>query len=364
MRIATKIALSILGSHLLVFQSMFCPVKAFVPQQKEIAQARISPLRAQIAPAHANLKAVTSIGMTVANMDEALGFYTQVLPFKVESDIEVFGSDYEQLQGLFGLRMRVVTLRLGDETIELIDYLTVGGRPIPVDSRSNDLWFQHIAIVVRDMDAAYQHLRTHHVPHVSTGPQRLPESLPNAAGIEAFYFQDPDGHNLEIIAFPPDKGDSRWQKPTDQLFLGIDHTAIAISDTPASRYFYEDILGLKLMGKSLNFGTEQAHLNNVFGAKLLISGLAAPKGPGIEFLEYLVPANSRPIPTDSQVHDLWHWQTTLEVQDIDQTVQRLRGIGTEFISPGVVIFPSQALGFQQGCLVKDPDGHVLRLIQR
>ncbi|PZD75196.1 2-epi-5-epi-valiolone epimerase [Acaryochloris thomasi RCC1774] len=301
--------------------------------------------------------------MTVSDMDQSIAFYRDVLSFKSISDVEVFGTEYERLQGVFGLRMRVVKMQLGQETIELTEYLTPKGKPIPVDSRSNDLWFQHIAIVVRDMDKAYQHLRQYKVQHVSTEPQKLPETIPAAAGIEAFYFQDPDGHNLEVIFFPVDKGDPRWQKPTDELFLGIDHTAIATSSTPASLKFYQDLLGLELAGQSENFGTEQEHLNNVFGARLLISGLKASSGPGIEFLNYLAPTGGRPKPQDSRANDLLHWQTTLEVNNVDAVANQLRTGGATFVSPGVVELPNRSLGFSKGFLVQDPDGHVLRIVQ-
>src|SRR5437016_9593661 len=79
------------------------------------------------------------------------------------------------------------------------------------------------------MDQAFEKLRALKVQFVSTGPQTLPASLPAAAGIKAFYFRDPDQRNLEIIYFPPGKGDPRWQEKTDKLFLGIDHTAIGIA---------------------------------------------------------------------------------------------------------------------------------------
>ena len=125
-------------------------------------------------------------------------------------------------------------MRLGDETIELTEYLTPRGRPIPVDSRSNDRWFQHVAIIVSDMDRAYAWLRQHQVEHASPAPQRLPDWNPNAGGIRAFYFRDPDGHPLEILWFPPGKGDPKWRRPSDRLFLGIDHTAIVVGDTEAS----------------------------------------------------------------------------------------------------------------------------------
>jgi len=308
--------------------------------------------------------AVESVGMTVADMDKAIDFYTNVLSFKKISDVEVFGAEYEQLQGLFGVRLRIVKMQLGNEIIELTEYLTPKGRPIPIDSRSNDRWFQHIAIVVRDMDQAYQHLRKYKVQHASTAPQRIPETNKAAAGIRAFYFKDPDGHNLEIIYFPPGKGNPKWQQPTDQLFLGIDHTAIVIASTATSLQFYRDVLGLKLAGESMNFGTEQEHLNNVQGAHLRISGLQSPAGPGIEFLEYLEPRDGRLLPADSKSNDLLHWQTTLVVKDVAAIAQRLRSNQTIFISPQVVTLSDSNLGFKKGILVRDPDGHPLRLVER
>jgi catechol 2,3-dioxygenase-like lactoylglutathione lyase family enzyme len=159
--------------------------------------------------------------------------------------------------------MRILTLNLGGEQLELTQYLSLpGGRPIPVDSRSNDGWFQHIAIVVSDMDAAYARLREHRVQHVSSAPQTLPDYIPAAAGVRAFYFRDPDGHNLELIWFPEDKADPRWRSK-HALFLGIDHTAIAVSDTRNSHAFYRDGLGLAVAGESENYGPEQEHLNMV-----------------------------------------------------------------------------------------------------
>lgn len=68
------------------------------------------------------------------------------------------------------------------------------------------------------------------------------------------------------LQFPEGKGDAKWQRK-DRLFLGIDHTAIVVSNTEASLKFYRDVLGLHIAGTSENYGTEQEHLNNVFGAR-------------------------------------------------------------------------------------------------
>jgi catechol 2,3-dioxygenase-like lactoylglutathione lyase family enzyme len=196
------------------------------------------------------VKSVDAVGMTVSDMDRSLDFFSNILSFEKVSDIEVAGNEYERLRGVFGARMRIARLRLGDEFFELTEYLTPRGRSIPIDSRSNDQWFQHVAIVVSDMDKAYQHLRAHRVRHTSTGPQRIPDWNKAAAGIRAFYFKDPDGHDLELIYFPAGKGDPKWQQTTSRLFLGIDHTAIAVRNTERSLQLYREILGMKLAGES------------------------------------------------------------------------------------------------------------------
>jgi catechol 2,3-dioxygenase-like lactoylglutathione lyase family enzyme len=298
---------------------------------------------------------VDSIGLTVSDLDRSVEFYSKVLSFDKVSETEVDGPEYEHLEGVFGLRMRTARLRLGDEFIELTEFLAPRGRPAPVDSRANDRWFQHIAIITTDMDRAYKRLRENKVIHASSGPQRLPDWNRNAGGIQAFYFRDPDGHFLEILSFPADKGLAKWHQKTDRLFLGIDHTAIVISDTDESLRFYRDVLGLKVAGESENYGPEQEHLNSVFGARLRITSLRAAKGPGVEFLEYLTPGDGRAYPPEEKANDLIHWQTKFLGPSAAQAEQELRKNRSKFVSTGIV---------QQSIIARDPDGHAIQITQQ
>jgi catechol 2,3-dioxygenase-like lactoylglutathione lyase family enzyme len=306
---------------------------------------------------------VQGAGFTVSDLDRAVEFYTNVLTFEKVSESEVWGEQQERLQGVFGVRMRVARMRLGEEFLELTEYLAPRGRPIPADSRSNDRWFQHIAIIVRDMDQAYRRLREHKVTHASSGPQRLPDWNKNAAGIEAFYFKDPDGHALEVLAFPPDKGDPKWHRPSKKLFLGIDHTALVVGDTDASLRYYRDLLGFRVAGESENYGPEQERLNNVFGARLRITTLRAEAGPAIELLEYLAPRDGRPFPPDTRANDLVHWQTQLRTRAIGHADEAIRAGHDRYISPGIVTLPDGKRGFSKGLLVRDPDGHAMLLAE-
>jgi catechol 2,3-dioxygenase-like lactoylglutathione lyase family enzyme len=305
-------------------------------------------------------RAVESVGMTVSNLDRSVAFFRDVLTFELIDQFEDAGRDTELLTGVFGARTRTARMRLGTEVLELTEFLAPRGRPFPADTRGNDQWFQHIALIVSDMDAAYQRLRDRGVAHASTGPQRLPDWNPNAGGIEAFYFRDPDGHFLEVLQFPPGKGDARWHS-TQRLFLGIDHTAIVSTDTERSLRFYRDGLGLSVAGGAENFGVEQEHLNNVFGVRLRITTLRTPSGPGVELLEYLAPRTGRPAPIDASAADLAHWQTTVLVPAPARFVHML--FGGWLVSPSIVAAPA-GRAFTSGLLVRDPDAHGVRIVER
>jgi catechol 2,3-dioxygenase-like lactoylglutathione lyase family enzyme len=337
---------------------------ALSPAPRSLASEGRFEGRSQDRPLHAQplVQEVAAVGMTVSDMDRSVAFFTDVLTFEKVSDVELAGAEHERLLGLFGVRMRVVRLRLGDEQIELTEFLAPRGRPIPVDSRSNDLWFQHVAIIVSDMDAAYARLRRFKVQHASPEPQRLPDWNPNAGGIKAFYFKDPDGHPLEVLQFPAGKGDPKWHRPGGRLFLGIDHTAIVVADTDASLRFYRDTLGLRVAGESLNYGPEQERLNSVFGARLRITGLKAARGPGLEFLEYLAPRNGRPA-AGIQPNDLAHWETTVTTADGDLALERFVKQRAALVSPALALL-GRPLDVAKALLVQDPDGHAVKVVQR
>jgi hypothetical protein len=81
--------------------------------------------------------------------------------------------------------------------------------------------------------------------------------------------------------------------------------------------------------------------------------LRAPAGPGIELLEYLAPRDGRPRPANARANDLLHWETALVARDV-------AGVG-ERLDTGAVRLPDATLGFREGFLAADPDGHVVRV---
>ncbi len=328
-----------------------------------LSLAPSSSLSLAASKSHVSVQSIASIGFTVFDMDRSVAFYRDVLTFKPVSDVEIDGPEYDQLYGVFGVRARIVRMQLGEQQIELTQFISPPDiRPIPVPSSSNDLWFQHFAIVVRDMEAAWAQLRKHHVRQISPRPQTIPRSNEATAGIKAIKFRDPDGHNLELLWFPEGKGNPIWKRGGDDLFLGIDHTAMTVRSTENSVKFYRDLLGLTVASVTLNMGTEQEYLDSLPGARVRVTGLTPTMGPpGVEFLEYELPAVGRPFPADSHPTDLWYWQTTVVVSDVDAVTAELRRV-RQHVSSTVVSVPNGILGFRKGVLVQDPDAHTIQLV--
>jgi catechol 2,3-dioxygenase-like lactoylglutathione lyase family enzyme len=312
----------------------------------------------------AQIQSVEKVTITVSDADKVKAFYIDALRAKEVSSTTISGKDLARLYNISdpSCIMKSCLLKIGNELVELQSFKgkTIKPAPIPEDSKSNDLWFQHIAVVVPNMQKGFDAIHQKMAVYVSTAPQTLPAYLPAAAGISAFYFRDPDGHNIEIINFPAGKGNPKWQADTSATFTGIDHTAIGVSNTDAQYKFYKDILGMNIGGHSENYGTEQEHLNQVFGARLWITGMQAPKGFGIEFLQYLAPPGGRKYPANSHVYDLWHWHTTIKTDHIEDVYKKCIAGKFSVISKGLVtINNTSGLTYTKAFMVRDADGHAV-----
>ncbi|MGB3615164.1 MAG: VOC family protein [Elainellaceae cyanobacterium] len=302
---------------------------------------------------------LNAVASTVSDLDQSIAFYTQALGFTLTGEL-MDEAGFAQLGQPSTSRVRLAVLQLGNERIELMQYLDLTPSPIPPDSQSNDLWFQHMAIVVRDMDEAYAHLRKFSISPISPEPQTIPQDNPMAGGVRAFKFRDRDRHALELIWFPADKGKDKWHRENGRLFLGIDHTAIAVADTAESLQFYRDLLGMAVAGGNLNSGEVQARLDGLPVAEVQVTPLEpAETGIGLELLDYVTPGTGRPVPEVWTASDLAHRHGVLAVTDLQPVLERLRQQGAAVSS--VIDLPA-GYRYGTGCLVKDPNGHSLLLV--
>jgi len=324
---------------------------------------------------HRDRPHIRSIGFSCRDAEALAGFYEQHLGCRRLDTLQLEAGPYSQLLGIPGSRLKLLRLQLGEEYLELTEVLEPGpgqrlGRPYPADSRSCDLWFQHICIVVSDLNAAAAPLHrlvdAGALQTISSAPQILPSWNTAAAGIGAFKFHDPEGHCLELLQFPPDKGDARWHQLAGATpFLGIDHSAIANADTARSCRFYDELLGLRLGGDGINSGIEQDQLDGLNGTQVRITSHRCPQGAGIECLNYLQPSDGRPMPSDQGPADQAHWQIRLETENLDRISVEVARYGGKSVSGGVVQLnqrEAEWVGGERALQIRDPDGHQLQLV--
>jgi catechol 2,3-dioxygenase-like lactoylglutathione lyase family enzyme len=296
---------------------------------------------------------LSRITMICSDPGGLAAFYEGALGFERTGAMSITEPAFAALIGIPGATASVITLRLGGQEIELAGVNPPGQNyPRAVSGRSP--LFQHFAIVVSDMAVAYARLLAQcGCTAISTdGPQLLPAT---SGGVTAYKFRDPDGHPLELIAFPPDAVPVRWQRSSATGYLGIDHSAISIADTERSISFYER-LGLRRVGGSLNSGPEQDKLDHVVGALVEVTALAPPRysTPHVELLCYRGVVDRKS--AFAGTNDIAATWLVLTVGN-DQILEVLRTECREAVLSGPVQFNHGVWR----AMLRDPDGHLLCL---
>jgi catechol 2,3-dioxygenase-like lactoylglutathione lyase family enzyme len=276
------------------------------------------------------LSAIAGFRLVTADLSRLSTFYRDVLGFVLDGPQQAISGDEMRLLGLRGSGRRQA-LRLGGQAVA-IEQFDPSGRPYPADGNPASLSFQHLALVIDDMEQAFQRVRGQ-VAISQDGPQHLP---PSSGGVVAYKFRDPDGHPLELLQFRDDARPHAWQDKSaiaGQIGLGIDHSAISVVDVDSSIAFYGS-LGLKPGERTLNRGTQQQRLDSLRDAQVTVTPMQASEGtPHLELLGYLVPRGA-PGPV-LQANDIaatrivWHGTRTALLRDPDGHLQQIAAWGQE-----------------------------------
>jgi len=295
---------------------------------------------------------IDRITLIVSDLDRAEDDYVTAFGCAVEGR-DAIERSLTSVLGIPEASGRRSLLRLGRERIELLEFTDLMGQPYPCDSTSTDIWFQHMAIVVNDMAGAHQHITANErfQPISRAGPVRLPDK---SGGVTAFKFRDHDRHPLELIAFPPTRGPGEWRNADDtELFLGIDHTAIGISDSGISTTFFRSVFGFSVGTNSENRGAAQAELDDVDDVQVSVTQLAQDlPAPRMELLQYHV-GTRRPIPRDTAGNDIAATHSAVQVTSLDTTAAALARFGTPLTADDLMTLE----GGVPAALVSGPDGH-------
>ena len=100
--------------------------------------------------------------MTVASTDKSVTFYRDLLGLEVGGVTFNSGTTQDVLDNLFNDTCLVTAMMpvSAPPHIEFLDYKTPpGGRPMPGDTKANDLWHWQTTLVTKDIQAVTDRLR-------------------------------------------------------------------------------------------------------------------------------------------------------------------------------------------------------------
>ena len=140
-------------------------------------------------------------GMTVSDLDRALGFWRDALGMETVVDQESRGGYFEAIVGEHDVVVRTHHLAFGGQgaRVELFEFVSPSGGQHR--SRPADVGFAHVCVAVDEgMDDLVARLLE------AGGTTATPEPVvidrgANAGG-RALYLRDPDGHVLELFEPP------------------------------------------------------------------------------------------------------------------------------------------------------------------
>lgn len=138
----------------------------------------------------------------------------------------------------------------------------------------------------------------------------------------------------------------------------LHHVSVVVDDLEAAKAFFVE-LGMELEGEAPIEGPWVDRINGLEGIRVTIAMMRVPDGHGrLELTKFHAPAVIRPVPENALGNALGLRSIMFNVDDLDATVARLRGHGTELI--GAL---EQFEDVYRLCYVRGPEGIIVSLAQ-
>jgi catechol 2,3-dioxygenase-like lactoylglutathione lyase family enzyme len=138
----------------------------------------------------------------------------------------------------------------------------------------------------------------------------------------------------------------------------MDNVGIVVDDLPAAIAFFRE-LGLELEGQAVVEGEWAGRVTGLGDQRVEVAMMRTPDGHGrLELSRFLAPpvvADHRNVPVNS----LGYLRVMFAVDDIDETLARLRTHGAELVSSEVVEYEDS----YRLCYIRGPEGLLIGLAQ-
>ncbi len=131
-------------------------------------------------------------GIVVSDIDRSIGFYGDLLGFKILKDNVEFGEHIDVFLGMGNTVVRTVKMVLDTgDMVELLSYET--NKRQGQTERINQVGCTHIAVTVDDLDYTYKNFLEQGVEFINP-PFFSPDGL-----VKVAFCRDPDGFFIELV---------------------------------------------------------------------------------------------------------------------------------------------------------------------
>ena len=142
--------------------------------------------------------------------------------------------------------------------------------------------------------------------------------------------------------------------------LRMDNIGIVVEDMPAAVAFFQEI-GLDLEGQGTFEGPWMDRTIDIDGAKCEVAMLRMPDGHGaVELSRFISPRSGGPGQAAQPVNTLGYLRVMFAVDDIDDTVQRLRERQGATVVGEIVDYED----VYRLCYVRGPEGIIVELAEQ
>ena len=128
-------------------------------------------------------------GTTVADLDRAVEFYTEIFDLDVVAEFEASGENFSRGVGVENATGRFAHLDGNGTRVELVEYDPAGDEAIA--ESVNDRGAKHLGFGVDDVEAFYESL--------PEDVETLSEPQASETGTTILFVRDPEGNLIEVL---------------------------------------------------------------------------------------------------------------------------------------------------------------------
>jgi glyoxylase I family protein len=142
--------------------------------------------------------------------------------------------------------------------------------------------------------------------------------------------------------------------------ISADHTGITVSNLERSLAFWRDVLGFELSHTAHQTGELAEEITGVAGAEIRLAVLKTPGGHKFELLEYLAPADRKPVAL--RPCDIGSLHVALLVDDLDAVLKRISASGWKAAGKPQTLKMGPNAG-KRVVYVRDSDGTTIEFME-